>query len=55
METGSVRRVLAVKPDGPWLVLVDGTTWNVEPRNTEVDEPLARPAFKSPSTPRNGS
>ncbi len=36
-----MRRVLAVKPDGPWLVLVDGTTWNVEPRNTEVDEPLA--------------
>ncbi|MER7505177.1 hypothetical protein AB0L05_34905 [Nonomuraea pusilla] len=41
METGAVRRVLAVKPDGPWLVLVDGTTWNVEPRNPEADKPSA--------------
>ncbi|KAB8189510.1 hypothetical protein FH608_038570 [Nonomuraea phyllanthi] len=41
METGSVRRVLAVKPDGPWLVLVDGATWNVESRNTGVDKPIA--------------
>ncbi|WP_194244098.1 hypothetical protein [Nonomuraea phyllanthi] len=41
METGSVRRILAVKPDGPWLVLVGGTTWNVESRNLGVDKPLA--------------
>ncbi|MEU8252282.1 hypothetical protein [Nonomuraea sp. NPDC048916] len=42
METGSVRRVLAVKPDGPWLVLVDGIAWNVESLNTGVDKPFAR-------------
>ncbi|MEU4699317.1 hypothetical protein [Nonomuraea dietziae] len=41
METGSVRRVLAVKPDGPWLVLVNGITWNVESRNAGVDTPFA--------------
>jgi hypothetical protein len=37
----SVRRVLAVKPDGPWLVLGDGDTWKVEPRNARADMPLA--------------
>lgn len=39
METGSARRVLAVKRGGPWLVLVNGTTWNVESRNAGVDTP----------------
>ncbi|MEU4512266.1 hypothetical protein AB0G05_22465 [Nonomuraea wenchangensis] len=41
MAIGSVRRVLAVKPDGPWLVLIDGTTWNVESRNAGVDTSFA--------------
>ncbi|MEQ4721756.1 hypothetical protein [Nonomuraea sp. B19D2] len=41
METRSVRRVLAVKPDGPWLVLINGTTWNVESRNAGVDTSFA--------------
>ncbi|MER6951395.1 hypothetical protein ABT294_46010 [Nonomuraea sp. NPDC000554] len=41
METGSLRRVLAVKPGGPWLVLVNGT-WNVESRDAGVDTPFAK-------------
>ncbi|WP_327586684.1 hypothetical protein OHA25_06525 [Nonomuraea sp. NBC_00507] len=41
MAIGSVRRILAVKPDGPWLVLVNGTAWNVESRNSGVDTPFA--------------
>ncbi|MEU8104612.1 hypothetical protein AB0C18_12925 [Nonomuraea muscovyensis] len=36
-----MRRVLAVKPDGPWLVLIDGTTWNVESRNAGVETSFA--------------
>ncbi|MGW4407552.1 hypothetical protein ACWEJ6_26255 [Nonomuraea sp. NPDC004702] len=41
MEAESVRRVLAVKPDGPWLLLINGTTWNVESRNAGVDAGFA--------------
>ncbi|MFC5822318.1 hypothetical protein [Nonomuraea insulae] len=40
MQTGSVRRILAVKPEGPWLVLINGTTWNVESRDTEMNRSL---------------
>ncbi|MFE3449056.1 hypothetical protein ACFXJ8_08975 [Nonomuraea sp. NPDC059194] len=39
--SGSVRRVVAVKSDGPWLVLVNGTIWNVESRNSGVDTTFA--------------
>jgi hypothetical protein len=41
MDSTSVRRVLAVKPDGPWLVVVDGA-WTVESPNAETDAPFER-------------
>lgn len=36
-----MRRVLAVKPDGPWLVIVDGA-WTVESLNAGTDAPFER-------------
>jgi hypothetical protein len=38
---GSVRRVLAVKPGGPWLVIVDGA-WNAESARAGTDTPFER-------------
>ncbi|MGN9787024.1 hypothetical protein ACTMTF_36765 [Nonomuraea sp. ZG12] len=36
-----MRRVLAVKPEGPWLVLVSGS-WNVATPDAKVDTPFIR-------------
>lgn len=36
-----MRRVLAVKPKGPWLVIADGA-WNVESRGSGTDTPFER-------------
>jgi hypothetical protein len=41
MASASARRVLAVKPDGPWLVVVDGA-WTVESPNAGTDTPFER-------------
>ncbi|MFI6323400.1 hypothetical protein ACIBG8_38130 [Nonomuraea sp. NPDC050556] len=41
MGAGSVRRILAVKLNGPWLVLLN-EAWNVESRNGDIDTPFAR-------------
>lgn len=30
-----------MKPNGPWLVLVDGDIWTIESRDTGADRPLA--------------
>ncbi|MGI5491477.1 hypothetical protein [Microtetraspora malaysiensis] len=39
MEGASVRRVLAVKPEGPWLVIASGA-WAVESRHADTDTPF---------------
>ncbi|MGW2155112.1 hypothetical protein [Nonomuraea sp. NPDC001699] len=39
MEDASLRRVVAVKPQGPWLVIARGA-WTVESRPADTDTPF---------------